>query len=95
MTHSPLTLRDVAALRPIIDMAHNGLKVKRLVNDEIVVGIARHIVISPDNYGFPGSNDDIRDCYLRVTLISGMDVAWPVSELMADVQRGYLATVRD
>lgn len=48
----------------------------------ILTGTLRHIVRSPDNYGFLGHGEDIRDGYVRITLDTGLDIAVPVPELM-------------
>ena len=42
----------------------------RWLDDEsgdVLEGVARHIVISPDGAGFLSADDDIRDGYLRIS----------------------------
>jgi hypothetical protein len=50
----------------------------------VVTGTARHLVTDQDTAAFPGLQDDVRDCLLRVTLSTGFEAFWPVSELVVD-----------
>lgn len=83
-----LTESDVLSLARIVKRAHAGGHVTRVVDGVEFVGVARHIVASVDDSRFPSGQHDIRECALRVTLNSGSDVAWPVGELIADMQGG-------
>jgi hypothetical protein len=51
-----------------------------------VRGTARSI--GDDCGNFAGRDDDVRDCSLRVTTDAGIEVFWPVAELIADVHTG-------
>jgi hypothetical protein len=90
---TPLHQAEVLDLAEIINCAHNHQRVGRIIGDRDYFGTARHVVKSPDNYGFPGRLDDVRDCYLRVTLDSGMDVAWPVSDLLDELHGLFFCRV--
>jgi hypothetical protein len=73
----------------IVNAAHKGAKVHRVdisVSDGVVTGTARHLVTSPELPIFPGRDDDIRDCFLRVTLTSGFEAFWLVSDLVTDLR---------
>lgn len=92
--YSPLTARDVVALAAIVRWAQDGAHVARLGEDgRMSEGTARHIVKSPDDYGFLSAGEDIRAGYLRVTLTSGFDVAWPVGEMVTDYAAGVFASI--
>ena len=89
--HGVLTTSDVVALAEIVNAAHNGAKVGRILNmgyRETVIGTARHLVVSPEYPVFPGVDDDMRDGFLRVTLASGFEAFWPVSDLVTDLRNG-------
>lgn len=86
-----LTAADVLVLARIVEAAQRECMVQR-VNDDVpdgfVVGTVRHLVTSSETYATPGAGDDIRDCLLRVTLRGGLDVCWPVPELMEQLRAG-------
>jgi hypothetical protein len=85
-----LNKTTVLALGKIVTYAVDGSKVARAIidangrMDTIVMGIARAIVHSPDNPGFLGDDDDVRDGYLWVTTENGWEAFWPVRELVRD-----------
>lgn len=86
ITHSSLTQHDVLRLAEIVKAARQERKVVFLEKDGTQYkGTARHIVVSPDDIGFPGPDRDIRDCYLRVTMQTGQDryesMAWVLEGL--------------
>lgn len=84
---SVLTASDVIVLAEIVGAASQSASVVFATDDgEIVRGTARHIVVSPDNFGFVGSDTDIRDGYLRTTMESGLERTDKVSDLM-DMRR--------
>jgi hypothetical protein len=85
-----LTIADVIALGTVVDAASQSAKVAWVDPDtgDIRYGTARHIVVSPDNYGFLPRDTDVRDGYLRVTTRSGFDVALSVRALITLVQAG-------
>lgn len=92
----PLNQFAVLALAAIVQAAHAGVKVTRLMPDDhplagqVITGTARHIV-TDERALFPTERDDIRRCYLRVTGGIG-DYFWPVSELAAEYQAATFAT---
>jgi hypothetical protein len=69
------------ALADIVRAAESGARVRRVTESgDVVEGVARHLVTSPDSLIFPGDGDDVRDCYLRVTAM--FEWFWPVAELI-------------
>lgn len=93
---SPLTERGAEALYRL--MAVRGELIQFVREDDadgfIFEGTARHFVRTADDFAFPRGQDDVRDCFLRITLISGMDVTLPVAEAARLVMSGQLAAVR-
>lgn len=91
---APLTAGDVIALHAIVDAAARGLTVARVadVPDGMVWGTARHLVTDESGRAFPHAGDDVRDCLLRVTLVSGMEAFWPVAELVGDYHAAVFVT---
>lgn len=89
-SHAPLTEHTVRALNAILDAVEHGSKVRRLVPDydAVIEGTARHLVIDPQRYTFRTEDDDLRDCYLRVT--AGFEYCWPVTDLIAQFGTGEL-----
>lgn len=87
-TFPALSPRTVLALAKIVEAAHGQRRVARLVNGHVVEGTARYLVVGPDDFAFPGEGVDVRATALRVTATSGMEMAWPVSDLVGDVEAG-------
>jgi hypothetical protein len=84
LPHPPLSAQHVLGLAQIVLAARKGQRVARLDEDSNVrVGTARSLGDERGNY--MGREDDIRDVYLRVTLLSGFDAYWPVLELLAEI----------
>jgi hypothetical protein len=88
-THPPLTGPTVLALAAIVAATQRGARVRRLVGDDVVSGTVRALVVSPERLTFPGSGDDIRDCYAHVS--TTFELFWPVSELVAQFGTGELS----
>jgi len=88
MTERVLTMIDLVLLEAVISTCEGNAKVARLVNDNVVYGIARHVVRDPDSAAFLTSKDDVRDAYLRVTSREGFEYFWPIGELVEDQARG-------
>lgn len=94
----PLTVADVVSLAAIVDAAARGVRVARVsdfddgTGDGVVWGTARHIVADDQTAAFPAASDDVRDCWLRVTLSTGMEAFWPVEDLVRDHQAAMFAT---
>ncbi len=89
MTERILTISEAVDLGAIVS-ATNWSRVARLIDGHVHVGTARSI--GDENGNFAGRNDDVRDCYLRVTLDTGFEAFWLVSELMGEVRSGYFVT---
>jgi hypothetical protein len=83
---SPLSVYDVRALAALEQAAQAGARVARLMgHGHVIEGIARHFTVD-ERGAFPGPNDDLRTCLLRVTASGGAvgEFFWPVAELMAE-----------
>ena len=61
---------------------------------KIRTGTVRHIVKATDDWKFPHGDYDVRDCALRITKTSGLDVAYPIRDLMDVVERGEFQVER-
>lgn len=92
--HAPLTANDALTLALIARSAQDEVLIRR-VDDRapggVVVGTARHLVNDAQTCTLLTSAVDIRDALLRVTLRGGMDVFWPVSELIPQLRNGEAA----
>lgn len=90
-----LTARDVFGLSNVLRMAESGANVRRLIPDDepndgdVVEGVARSV--GDTNGGFLRAGQDVRDAFLRVTLLSGFDVYWPVTTLAKESLNGCFA----
>lgn len=81
-THGPMTINEMFHIYEVVNAACEGAKVAWANEDgDLHYGTARHIVKSPDDYGFTGPDMDVRDGYLRITTRTGMEVAYNVKEL--------------
>ena len=83
--HAPLTVVQIVRLGQIVEVARTEGRVVFLDKDGTQHrGTARHIVVGsePENCGFPGADRDIRDCYLRITMETGVERFELVSELV-------------
>jgi len=90
MEHGLLTIQDVLILGEILTAAQRGSRVARAVDYEpgIITGTARSV---GDEQGYIANNrTEVRDCFLRVTLVNGTDVYWPMRELMSEVRDGAI-----
>lgn len=85
--HPPLTGVTVLALTEIIALAHVGATVTWLnEHGDQITGVARHLVKDSCTAALLGSQDDIRDAFLR---ISGMfEYFLPVSEVLDKMAAG-------
>lgn len=92
-TGTILTVPQIHQLYVITDAASRGAKVRWLGDDSHTIreGTARHIVQSPENFGFIRSDQDVRDAYLRITSVTGMEYAVPIRRLMYLVEMGGFA----
>ncbi len=82
MSHPHLSLSDALKIGRVLRAAQHTEKVAFIDDGAVREGIARHIVKSPDNVGFVGSDTDVRDAYLRVTMTTGFERFTLVSELV-------------
>lgn len=88
--HLPLNTTTAVALSEVIRFAQTNARVAYLHDGEVIEGIARHIVKSPDDIGFLTQMDDVRDAYLRVTLVSGFEVFLPITDCIRMVAFGEM-----
>lgn len=92
-THT-LTIAHVNQLRVILEAAERCAHVRFIAPDdrsgEIRGGTARHIVRGehPSEWVFMRGDYDVRDAFLRITMDSGFDRAYPVRALMESVADG-------
>lgn len=81
-----LTVNDAIVLGDIMRAVQSGAKVARLTADGVLRGDARSVGNkSGDN---ARSDDDVRNCYVRVSLTTGFDAYWSVGNLMAEYLEG-------
>ena len=90
---APVTIPQIYQLHVITDAASRSAKVRWLGDDGHTIhsGTARHVVRSPENFGFIPSDQDVRDAYLRITSVTGMEHAVPIKRLMYLVEMGGFA----
>lgn len=98
LTTTPLTVPFALRLGDLLNWVAQGRKVHYAIGDAggptvIVTGTLRHVVRSADDYCFLGSDQDVRDAFVRITLTSGLDVALPVSRIVRLMEDGAFALV--
>jgi hypothetical protein len=92
-TTDPVTIPQIWQLHTITDAASRSAKVRWLGDDGHTIhqGTARHVVQSPENFGFIRPDQDVRDAYLRITSVTGMEYAVSIRRLMYLVEMGGFA----
>lgn len=85
----PLTFADITHLATLTEMVNNGSRVKYLsaATDDVVTGTVRSFSTTAEDTLRPGTHDDIRNCYVRITMSSGFDVYLPVMEIVHLISR--------
>lgn len=83
----PLTVKDVLGLANVLAGISRGARVRWVHGNDIAEGVLRHLT-GPDGSSRP---NDVRDSYVRVTLLSGLDVYVPLTDLAAKSLRGEYA----
>jgi len=84
-----LSLTQAGQLALLLDMVDKRAKVARATEDgNVLYGVARHFVRDPERAVFLGPDDDVRDAFLRVTMRSGYESFWRVSDLMPETAAG-------
>jgi len=87
-TDVPLTSMALMGLADVLNGITRNAKVRRYMPDgRIVEGILRHL----DGEGGGRRPEDIRDCHVRVTTVSGFETWWPMAELARQSQVGELS----
>lgn len=82
----PLTISDSVTLGEICRAVQGSLRVARLLDGNVLIGTARSIGDANGNFALP--DEDVRDCFLRVTLRTGLEAFWNVEELMPLISSG-------
>ena len=93
-TYPPLTVRDALDIAAICEAAIHNQRVAWLYGShgDVMHGIARSI--GDQNGNLAGRDDDIRDCYLRVS--ATFEHFLPVGEVMAMIRTGeFVANYSD
>jgi hypothetical protein len=86
--HGPLTPGEVYGLADVMRALMHNAKVRRYMpGGEIAEGTLRYL--SGDNDS--PRPDDVRDCYVRVTLVNGFETWWPITEIARQSQIGEFA----
>jgi hypothetical protein len=84
-----LTSTTAVLLADIVRAAHNRSRIARaLDNGYVISGTARGI--GDDRGSHAGPGDDIRECYLHVTMDSGWEQFWPMSEAVEALRQKLL-----
>jgi hypothetical protein len=86
-----LRVSDAVSLGSLVDAVVHNRKVARVEADGgITVGTARSVGTATG--GLADENDDIRDCYMRVTGDDGFERFWRVRELAAETETGHFVS---
>lgn len=89
-----ITMADLLRLGRIVDAAQKGHKVAFLAdNGEVLYGIARHLVTDEERAGFPGRNDNLFGCFLRITMLSGFERFEPIATLIELLGESFFVDV--
>jgi hypothetical protein len=87
---SVLSVSNACTIADILRAAQGNQPVTRLLeNGQVVVGTAR--AITHEGGGFLGADDDVREGFLWMTMGSGFEQWWPMSEIVPLVQSGEIA----
>lgn len=92
MNDRKLTMGDVVDLHAVVDMCLKGKRVTWAIDGDVgrlQTGVARHIVKSPDNFGFLRHDEDIRDGFVRIS--GTMEHTIPVMTVVEMMREGLLA----
>jgi hypothetical protein len=94
-TTGVVTLADAIALGTLAEWVTQHRTVTWAIDGDVtrlMTGVARHFVKGPDNFGFIGSREDVRDAYIRIS--AGMEWTIPVREAMKLMADGLLIAER-
>lgn len=94
VTREPLDGPTVLALADILRAAHNERRVMRDMIDVVGIGGTARSVGDRDGM-FMRPDEDIRDCFLRVSLDGGMETFWPLSELVEEYGNHLFVIARE
>jgi len=83
-----LTLHDAGCLAAVLSVVDRRAKVGRMIGGRIYLGEARSIGTQDARFA-TDPRIDVRDLYVRVTLDTGVEAFWLVSELMAEYPTGH------
>lgn len=92
-TQGPLTMSQLGQLQTIAEAAQTNARVRWLnAHSDVMEGTARSI--GHEDSTFLGTDEDVRDGFLRITSVMGFDHYLSVTGLMAMVERGEFAIDR-
>jgi hypothetical protein len=83
MSDRVLTVQDACALADIVRAAQGNKPVARLFNGHVVHGTARNICRRDGCLA--EATDDVRDLFLRVRSLTGLEHFWRVGVLMEEL----------
>ncbi len=77
-----LTMREVEQLADVVTAVRRSRRVAWTLNGsgDVITGTARSV--GDERGNFAGPDDDVRDCWMRITTDIGMEVFMPVSEVL-------------
>lgn len=83
-----LTVSDANRLAEVVRIVNGGNQIAWIADGDAHYGTVRHFVTSPERYGFPGVETDIRDAHIRITTRGGWEATLPVRDAMRMVADG-------
>lgn len=88
LTHKPLDQTRALVLGQLLTWVAMNQKVRYSIDGgtTLLTGTLRHVVVSPEDYSFLRSGQDVRDGYVRIT--GKFDTALPVEALIDLVRDG-------
>lgn len=93
MTSQPaLTAHAALKIARIVQGCIDHARIGRARDDSgvVVTGTMRAIHVSPMNAYAPAESTDVRDCYAHITMSSGLEAWWPLTEMVAEIGSGML-----
>lgn len=84
-----LTIADALRIGDLMNIVTQNRRVQWAIDGDVerlCDGVARHIVKSPDNFGFLGRSDDVRDGFVRIS--GTMEHALPVRQVLELMKEG-------
>lgn len=88
-TTATLTISDLLKLGQIVEAAQTGSQVTFLKPETGLTSQGTARSIGTDTGMFLGSEDDVRDAYLRITMATGIERFEKVSDLLAEIDTTF------